>query len=217
MDLRKLGVNTGKIVLGGTLLFFIYLLLLISAQYIPPRDDVAFLVLKEDELHILYYRLAFFTHVYASWFVIFCGFFQFWKIVRQRWKKAHNYFGYIYIVLILGFAGPSGLIMALHANGGWAAKISFTILSLLWFYFTFQAYDAIRHRDVHRHQKYMIRSYALTLSAISLRFFKLILAQTLHLPPMDMYQLVAWSSWMFNLLAAEFYIYRSFPSPRTTS
>jgi uncharacterized membrane protein len=207
MELRKLGLLLSKIIFGCCLLFFIYLLLLISLQYVPIRYDKAFLVLKEDETQHVHYRIAFFTHVYTSWFVILFGFFQFWKTLRKRYKKLHQYFGYIYISLILCLAGPSGLVMSVHANGGWIAKTSFVLLSVLWIYFTFKAYTAIREKNFALHEKYMLRSYALTLSAVSLRLFKLIIANSLHIPPMDMYQIVAWSSWTFNLILVELFIF----------
>lgn len=201
---------TGKCLLGACLLLFIYLLLLISLQYIPLRYGVAFLIVKESEIKNLHYQIAFFTHVYTSWFVIFFGFFQFWKTLRKRFKKLHQYLGYIYISFILCLAGPSGLIMSVHANGGWIAKTSFILLSFLWIYYTYKAYTAIREKNFALHEKYMLRSYALTLSAVSLRLFKMILANTLQLPPMDMYKIVAWSSWIINLIIAEIYIRRKF-------
>jgi hypothetical protein len=54
----------------------------------------------------------------------------------------------------------------------------------------------------------MYRSYALTLSAISLRVFKLVIVALFHPNPMDVYVLVAWLGWVVNLGIAEFLIYR---------
>lgn len=55
----------------------------------------------------------------------------------------------------------------------------------------------------------MYRSYALTLSAISLRLFKWIIAGTLALPPMDTYQIVAWAGWIVNWMIVELIIIRN--------
>ena len=55
----------------------------------------------------------------------------------------------------------------------------------------------------------MIRSYALTLSAITLRVWKLGLALTLEPRPMDLYRVVAWLGFIPNLIVAEIII-RSF-------
>jgi hypothetical protein len=48
----------------------------------------------------------------------------------------------------------------------------------------------------------MTISYALTLSAISLRLFKWIIAVFWQLPPMDIYKLVVWLGWIINLIVA---------------
>ena len=73
-------------------------------------------------------------------------------------------------------------------------------------YTTWKAYTYARQRKWAQHYSYIIRSYALTLSAISLRLFKWIIVSTLALPPMDTYQIVAWVGWGFNLLVAEIII-----------
>ncbi|KIX22172.1 hypothetical protein SY27_05815 [Flavobacterium sp. 316] len=54
-----------------------------------------------------------------------------------------------------------------------------------------------------KHQKFAIRSFALTLSAISLRLFKYIIVFLLQTPPMDTYRIVSWLGWIFNLVIAE--------------
>jgi hypothetical protein len=48
----------------------------------------------------------------------------------------------------------------------------------------------------------MALSYALTLSAISLRLFKWIIVNAWHLPTMDTYKIVAWLGWIFNVVVA---------------
>ncbi|GAB4493568.1 MAG: hypothetical protein OHK0019_17780 [Saprospiraceae bacterium] len=76
-------------------------------------------------------------------------------------------------------------------------------LSLLWWGTTWLAYRAIRAGDVRRHGAWMIRSYALTLSAISLRVMQFGLASYSDISPEEAYELVAWPSWVLNFLLAE--------------
>jgi len=101
---------------------------------------------------------------------------------------------------ILLIAAPSGLIMGYYANGGFYAQLSFCLLSTLWFYFTLLAFLSILKGKVKLHKNYMILSYALTLSVISLRLCKWIIVQSVTLPPMDTYRISSWLSWVFNLL-----------------
>jgi hypothetical protein len=54
----------------------------------------------------------------------------------------------------------------------------------------------------------MIRSFALTLSAITLRLWKYIIVMGFQPKPMDAYQIVAWLGWVLNLVIAEIIIYK---------
>lgn len=55
----------------------------------------------------------------------------------------------------------------------------------------------------------MIRSYALTLSALTLRIMQFSLATWTTVNPEDGYQLVAWPSWLLNWAVAEWIINRT--------
>jgi uncharacterized membrane protein YozB (DUF420 family) len=182
--------------------------MLITFQYIPINYDVAFLNLKQEEIKLPYYKFAFFTHVYSSIIVIVLGVSQFSKTIRNHFSIIHKLNGKGYILLTLLIASPSGLIMAFHANGGLVSQISFSILSILWFIFTLIAYLSIKKGNYKKHRDFMIRSYALTLSAISLRLFKYGIVFFYELPPMDTYKIVSVLAWTINLGIAELIIRR---------
>ncbi len=197
-------VTNGGLVVGFA--YLCYLMLLITAQYLPLGLDVAFLRLKGSALAFPYYRHAFFAHVFASMVVMLIGVGQFSDSFRQNWPQLHRGFGKGYIGLVLLVAAPTGLVLALHANGGWVAQASFVLQALLWFGFTWRAYATIRRGDVTAHRRYMWRSYALTLSAISLRLFKWGIVWAFAPPPMDTYRIVAWLGWMVNLGVVEWWL-----------
>ena len=194
--------------------YFSYLMILITVQYIPINLDVAFLIIKQDEIAFRHYQVAFFSHVYTSIFVLLAGFTQFSKSIRTNFPKVHRIVGYSYISLILLVASPSGLIMGYYANGGIIAQVSFIILSILWFIFTFQALRFAKQKNWTAHKNFMLRSYALTLSAISLRLFKWMIATIWELPPMDTYRIVSIAGWVVNLILVEIYIVSALRTPR---
>jgi uncharacterized membrane protein YozB (DUF420 family) len=195
-----------KYLIWGSYFYFSFLLLLITLQYIPYNTDVAFLRIKQDEIALDYYKIAFFTHVYTSIFLMLLGFFQFSQTIKRKYINIHRWSGRVYAMIILLFSGPSGLVMSYHANGGIFSQISFVILSVLWISFTLLSVYFILKKDVKNHQKFAIRSFALTLSAISLRLFKYIIVFLFQPLPMDVYRIVAWLGWTFNLLIAEIII-----------
>jgi hypothetical protein len=200
-----------QILFWSLILYCAFLLLLICLQYIPVQFDIAFLTTKQSVIGYTHYKIAFFTHVFSAIFTILFGSFQFVNFIKHKFKKAHRFIGKLYISILLLLAGPSGLVMSVYANGGVVSQISFALLSTLWMIFTYVAYHYAAQKKFALHQAFMIRSYALTLSAISLRLLKLGMAHTFSLPPMDTYVIVSWASWLLNLAIAEFIIFNILP------
>lgn len=198
--------NISGIALLTILAFFSWLMLKIVLLYIPIKLDVAFLQLKQAYIHIDAWRIAFFVHVFSSMLVLIAGFSQFSTVLQKKRALLHRRLGYLYVINILLVTGPAGLVMSFYANGGPLSRIAFVTLSVLWMSFTAIAlYKAIK-KDFIAHRNFMIRSYALTLSALSLRAWKVLLAATTDMGPMDRYRLIAWLGWGLNLLIAEMII-----------
>lgn len=198
--------NTFKIILLLALGFFTYLMIKITAPYLSFEDDTAFLRIKQWIIHNDIWKTSFYIHVITSCFCLLAGFTQFSNRLLMHSPVIHRTMGWLYIVIVLGFSAPSGLIMGLYANGGVLSQVAFVLLSILWIGFTFMAYWAVRNRDYDQHKKFMIRSYALTLSALTLRAWKFVIVWIFRPHPMDAYLLVAWLGWVPNLLLAEWYI-----------
>jgi len=207
--------NIFSVLVLATLAFFSFLMLRIIYVYIPMQTDVAFLQLKQQYIHITEWRIAFFVHVFSSLLVLFAGFTQFSKKLLKQRPKLHRALGYIYVTDVLLVTGPAGLLMSFYANGGISSRIGFVLLSILWIVFTAIAlYKAIT-KQFAAHRVFMIRSFALTLSAISLRVWKVVLANFTDIPPMDRYRIIAWLGWTLNLLIAEWIIYQYFKKKKT--
>ncbi len=190
------------------LAFFSFLMLRIIFIYIPVKNDAGFLQLKQEYIHITEWRVAFFTHVFTSILVLVAGFTQFSKKFLKQQPKLHRTVGYVYVINILMVTGPSGLLMSFYANGGVSSQTAFVLLSVLWIGFTAMAlYKAIK-KDFKAHRIFMIRSFALTLSAITLRCWKVLLVNFTDIQPMDRYRIIAWLGWTLNLIIAEWIIYK---------
>jgi uncharacterized membrane protein len=203
---------------NSVLIFFAILMARITWAYAGLETDVAFLRIKQWVLPNPLWQGAFFVHVFSSLWLILAGLTQFSGDFLCRFRPWHRRLGRAYVLILLFAAGPSGLLMGFYANGGLLSQASFVLLALLWLYTTAQAWRRALRRDFKAHRRWMIRSYALTLSALSLRAWKWLLALTLALPPMDLYQIVAWLGWLPNLLLAEWLIRRPLkagPAPQS--
>lgn len=194
------------------LVFFTCVMAGIAWPYFSFRYDIGFLLTKQSILHLTAWRWAFYLHISLSVIVLFTGGLQFVKYIQEHYTALHRLLGKIYVFTLLVVSAPSGLIMAFYANGGWGAKSSFVLVSCLWWFFTYKGFTRIMQHDLLQHQAGMTRSYALTLSAITLRLYVLILPSFFDLHGKEMYIVVSWLSWVPNLLAAEILI--RFPKTR---
>jgi hypothetical protein len=184
-----------------------FLMLRITLPYFSFKYDIGFLLTKQSILHSKLWRLAFYTHISSSLFVLITGGIQFARTNAS--PKFHRIAGTIYALTILLISAPSGLVMSVYANGGVAAKFSFALISILWWLFTYQAYTTAKNKKWDSHRAFMLRSFALTLSAITLRTYALALPAFIHLAAKDAYTLVSYMSWIPNLLIAEYIIRRT--------
>lgn len=189
-------------------LLFSFLMLQIVLQYIPTGKDTAFLGIKQDYVNIPFYLPAFYIHVFTAIFALPAGLTQFSKYISKYYPNIHRINGRIYVAAIILLGAPSGFIIGIYANGGISSQIAFCLLAVLWIWFTYQAYNKARQKKFKDHKAFMYRSFALTLSAITLRAWKYILIGTFHPRPMDVYRIVAWLGWVLNLLIAEYLIYK---------
>lgn len=188
-----------------------YLLVLLSIPYTDFEPDTDFLLTKQLIYHLRHWRLGFYVHVFSSVTLVFVGLIQFSPFILKRLPKWHRYSGYVYVLTVLFLSGPSALVLALYANGGLPAQTSFVCLTMSWLFCTALAWKTIRKRQFEAHGNWMLRSYALTLSAVTLRLYAF-LFDVFHvpIPPVETYILLAWISWIPNLLLAEVLIRKGF-------
>ena len=212
-----------KFILLAGLLYASWLMLNLSLPYVQMKGGIDFLKTKELVYHIRHWRYSFYIHVFTSLFILVAGIFQFNKYILKNHKRLHRISGYIYVLDVLFVAGPAGLVMAFYANGGTPARASFVILAALWLFTTAMAWRQALKKKFVSHGSWMLRSYALTLSAITLRSYAFLFGYfQIQMRPVHVYITIAWLSWIPNLIIAEILIRRGyikslFRSANTTS
>lgn len=202
---RPISLPAGSL-LVGTYLFFCALMVRIVLQYLPAGTDTAFLAIKQDYVTRPLYLTFFYIHVFTAVLALPAGATQFSRFILRQAPALHRLNGRLYVAGIVLLGAPSGFAIGLFANGGIGSRISFCLLAVLWIVFTTQAYRKARQGDFTAHKAFMYRSFALTLSAITLRAWKWVIIALLHPHPMDAYRVVAWLGWVPNLLLAEYLI-----------
>jgi hypothetical protein len=191
-------------VFTAIILYASWLMLLLSLPYTSFGRYVDFLMTKQLVYHIRHWRVSFYVHVFTSIIVLVTGLLQFSRYLLKKFPGLHRRSGKIYVFVVLLFSGPSGLIMGFYANGGLPARVSFVLLATLWLLTTFLGWRYALQRKWPLHTAMMTRSYALTLSAISLRFYAFVIGTfNIAIHPVPAYILISWLSWTLNLLIAE--------------
>ena len=194
--------------LGRFLLFFLaFGVALVSMRYWG-FEVVGFLQMKTAEvLADPVFRTAFYGHVIFGPIALMAGPFQFLPKLRARNLRAHRLLGKVYVLACL-LSGTAGLVAAQFTPGGALTELGFSLLAIGWLYTTTKAWLTIRKREVDAHQRWMLRSYALTLAAVTLRLWLPLLQAAVGLDFIDSYRIVAWLCWVPNLLIIEGWIQR---------
>jgi len=149
-------------------------------------------------------------HLAGAAIALAVGPFQLNTRLRTRFIKVHRWMGRSYVAGVL-LGGLAGLALATIAQTGLPARVGFGLLAVLWLTSTGIAYRHIRARNQPAHRRWMIRSYALTFAAVTLRIY-LPLSQVYGIPFEPAYQTIAWMCWVPNLVVAEWIILRQ-PAP----
>lgn len=164
--------------------------------------------LEEMSLSLVYY-INLYIHIIFSVVALVIGPFTLSKKFRVKNLVLHRKMGKVYMLSIL-FGGISGFILAFDATGGLPGMLGFAALSILWLTTVTMALWHIRNKRVASHQRWMIRNYALTFAAVTLRLMIMILVVFIGGEYFAIgYPIIAWLCWVPNLLFAELYIRRT--------
>lgn len=172
----------------------------ISYGLIEPENNEFFATKATNVTSDSTWLFVFTIHIIASAISLLFGWVQFLQKFRIKRPVTHRHIGRIYFIGIL-IGGSTGLYLSFYANSI-LGKLGFMTLSILWLFTTCYAIYHIRSKRIEEHAKWAIRSYALTLAAITFRIMLGLLGRTLF-EYETAYTICTWISWMINLFIAE--------------
>ncbi|HFK1681903.1 DUF2306 domain-containing protein [Bacillus sp. SRB1LM] len=147
-----------------------------------------------------------FTHITTSIVALVIGPFTLSAKFRERNINRHRIVGRIYIVGIL-LGGVSGLYLSFYATGGLVAKLGFGLLSVFWLTSAYQALHRVKNKKIKDHRNWMIRNYALTFAAVTLRIWLPLFIVLFGIEQFELsYAIIAWLAWVPNVIVAELFI-----------
>ena len=104
-------------------------------------------------------------HIFFAAIALLTGFLQFNAQLRKEKPQLHSLVGKVYISSVL-LSGLLAFIIILYIDN-FAKATSFIALTIIWLFTTIKGYVTARQRNFSEHQKWMIRSFGVTLVAVS--------------------------------------------------
>lgn len=150
--------------------------------------------------------LALYTHILMAPLALALAPVQLWAGLRKKRPHLHRFSGRIYGVAVL-LGGVSGLWLATGTSAGPVAGLGFGLLAIFWLVTTGRGIQLAILADFTAHRRWMIRSIALSFSAVTLRLY-IPLGDALGFSFLEAYTAIAWLCWVPNLLAAELILLR---------
>ncbi len=132
------------------------------------------------------------------------GAFQLNSRLRSRYLPAHRWLGRIYVASVM-VGGIAGFVLATNSTGGLVTHYGFGLMAVCWVGSTLTAYRYVLVKNIAAHRDWMLRSYALTLAAVTLRIY-LGLSQINGMDFISSYQAISWMCWVPNLIIVEWFI-----------
>lgn len=173
--------------------------------YFVVDREFGLLASKSAELlNNTFWNIGFYGHIIFGGLALFIGWIQFSPKLRNMNLRRHRKVGKLYILSVV-ISSVCGICIGFFATGGWVASVGFISLGIIWFFTTFQAYRAVRNKDMSMHKAFMIYSYAACFAAVTLRIWLPIL----HIVFDDFivaYRLVAWLCWVPNMVFAYYWV-----------
>ncbi|CAN5751163.1 hypothetical protein BH10ACT9_BH10ACT9_55840 [soil metagenome] len=159
-------------------------------------------------------QIVFYVHIVFAGLALLIGGFQFSRRLRRRAPRLHRWIGRTYVVSIL-VGGVAAFVMSFFSSVALLGFFGFGTLAVLWIWTTYRGYQSARAGDFAAHQAWMIRSFALTYAAPTLRMW-LGLLLLVQLPfgvdgaqaAINAYAPVPFLCWLPNLVIAEYLVYR---------
>jgi uncharacterized membrane protein len=147
-------------------------------------------------------HLALYAHIAFGGLALLLSPVQLSARVRARAPRLHRGLGRVVLVCI-GAGAAGGMVLAPMNLAGPIGTAGFGTLAVLWIGFALLGLRAIRRGEVAVHRRWMIRTFALTYAAVTLRLWLAVLVPVLGGDFRAAYLIVPFLCWVPNLVVTE--------------
>jgi hypothetical protein len=203
-----------KVLYIGMIMFSIVFIIYVTLKNIILHPDAAdFLAHKthlKRPLNIMVWLHVMHVHVIAACMAMISGAVNFSARIMRKNRLFHRINGYVYVISALLVNVTSGY-MAPYATGGEINSVAFNFLNIVWFGVTIAALVQIRRKQVDKHRKWMVRSYAFCFTNPLIHMIAFVLYNWLGIAYELSYTIGVYGSIVSNIILAEVvikYVYK---------
>jgi Predicted membrane protein (DUF2306) len=186
---------------------FSLLLIYNTLPYFSFGSDFSFIEERSFLFKNSFYYTCFYIHIAAGAICIGTALIQFSRYILKKSKAIHRFSGKIYVFVVLFLGAPTGLFMSFFAKGSFWERALFMFMAGWWFITTLYGLNTIHKRNVIAHKVWMMRSYAMAMTAVTFRVYHIVFYM-MGWGHLENYELSLWISVIGNMLFAEWIIYR---------
>jgi hypothetical protein len=192
-----------------------YMLYITYVNFIHDPQVEVFLSQKTNLNHPL--NIPVWLHVMRIHVIFAClgmlaGAINFSTTVLQKYRMFHRMNGYLYTLSIFLVCLTSGY-MAPYATGGRINSIAFNLVNMIWLGLTIAALVTIKRKEVNKHRKWMVRSYAFCFLNMFIHLLTSLFHDLFGLPYDTSYTLGVYGSILLTISLAEIVIKYMYKNP----
>lgn len=186
---------------------FSLLLVYNTLPYFSFSKDFSFIEERSLLFQSSLYNGCFYVHIFAGAVCILTALIQFSRYILKKSKAIHRLSGKLYVFVVLFLGAPTGLYLSFFAKGSFWERALFMFMASFWFVTTLYGFTTILKKNVLAHKIWMMRSYAMAMTAVTFRVYHIIFYM-LNWDHLENYELSLWISVIGNMLFAEWIIYK---------
>jgi uncharacterized membrane protein len=199
---QRWGTALGRLVFYGLMAVGLWLMASASCSYLELAEAHPFFLEKLPLAHPRLWRSALYVHVPAALLSLPACIVLLVRQVRNRWPRLHRWLGRVTGALILGAVVPTGMYLALFAQGGLITTLGFWLTGTLTFVTMLKSIESARAKNMKAHRRFSAHVAAQLCVAVISRFL-LIGAETFGLYDPWAYAAALWIPVLACALVAE--------------
>jgi len=169
--LRLGSAMASRVIFYGLMCVGVWLMLESSTSYLDLGELHPFFLEKLPLAHPKWWLIALYAHVPSALFCLPACLLLLVQRVRVRVPRLHRWLGRVTAVLLLLVVVPSGMYLALLAQGGWVATLGFWLTGVITWVAMILSVQRARAGDMKSHRRFSTHVVAQLSVAVLSRFF----------------------------------------------